>query len=104
MSHAPDPSAKNLSLLIVLSIVGCYLSALRIIFVFVDIEEEASLSFSEMSINISQFEDSDIIVVDANDLSALSDNRVKANLYGNQGLFLLAASLYTSACDPQLRG
>ena len=62
---------------------GNNLSALRIIFVFVDIEEEVSLSFSEMSINVSQFEDRNIIVVDANDLSTLSDGRVKANLYGN---------------------
>ena len=57
-----------------------------------DIEEEASLSFSEMSINVSQFKDRGIIVVDANDLSALSDDRVTAYLYGNQGLFFLAAS------------
>ena len=78
MSHAPDPSAKNLSLLIILSIVGCQLSALRIIFVFGDVEEEVSLSFSEMSVNISQFEDRDIIVVDANDLSALSDDRANS--------------------------
>ena len=104
MSHAPDPSAKNLSLLAILSIVVDKLSALRIIFVFVDIEGDVSLSFSEMSINVSQFEDRDIIVVDAHDLSALSDDRVKANLYGNPGLFLLAAGLYSLACDPKLKG
>ena len=105
MSHAPDPSAKNLSLLAILSIVVDKLSALRIIFVFVDIEEDVSLSFSEMSINVSQFEDRDIIAVDANGLSGLSDDRVTSYLYGNQGLFFfLAASFYTLACDPQLKG
>ena len=83
---------------------GDNVSACRIIFVFVDIEEDVSLSFSEMSINVSQFEDRDIFVVDAHDLSALSDDRVKANLYGNPGLFLLAASLYSLACDPKLKG
>ena len=104
MSHAPDPSAKNLSLLAILSIVVDKLSALRIIFVFVDIEEDVSLSFSEMSINVSQFEDRDIIVVDAHDLSAPSDDRVKGNLYGNPGLSLLAASIYYLARDLKLKG
>ena len=94
MSHAPNPSAKRLSLLVILVIVGHKLSTLRIIFVFVDIEEEVSLSFSEMYINVSQFEDSDIIPVDANDRSALLDDSVTGNLYENQGLFYLAASLY----------
>ena len=81
MSHAPDPSAENLSILVILSFVGNNLSALRIIFIFVDIEEEVSFSFSEKSINVSQFKDSDIIPVDVYDLSALSDNRVTGNLY-----------------------
>ena len=69
-----------------------------------DIEEVVSLSFSEMCINVSQLEDSDIIRVDAKDLSALSDDRVTGNLYRNRGLFQLAASLYALACDPQLKG
>ena len=55
VSQAQDSSAENLSLLVILSIVGHKLSALRIIFVFVDIEEEVSLSLSEMSFNVSQF-------------------------------------------------
>ena len=46
VSHAPDPSSKNLSLLVILSIGGNKLSVLRMIFVFVNIEEEVSLSFS----------------------------------------------------------
>ena len=100
VSQAQDSSAENLSLLVIFSIVGLKLCALHIIFVFVDMEEEVSLSFSEMYINISQFEGSDIISVDANDLSALSDDRVTGNLYRNQGLFYLAASLYALACDP----
>ena len=90
MSHAPDPSAEKLSLLIILSLVGLKLSALCIIFVFVDIEEEVSLSFSEVSIYVSQFKDSDIFPVDACDLSVLSDNGVTGNLYGNRDLFYLA--------------
>ena len=77
---------------------------LRIIFVFVDMGEEVSLSYSEMYINVYQFEDSDIIPVDTNDLSALSDDRVTGNLYGNRGLFHLAASLYALACDLQFKG
>ena len=63
MSQAPDPSAENLSLLVILSIVGHKLSALRILFVLVDVEEEASLSFSEMYISVSQVEGGDIIPV-----------------------------------------
>ena len=104
VSQAPDPAAENLSLLVILSIVGSKLSASCKTFVFVDMEEEVSLSFSEMYISVSQFEGGDIIPVDANDLSALSDDRVTGNIYRNQGQFLLAASLYTLACDPQLRG
>ena len=92
VSHAPDPSAENLSLLIILALVGHKLSMLRIISVFVDIAEEVSLSFSEMSINVSQFEHRDITAVDASDLSALSNDRVTGNLYRNRGLFYLAAS------------
>ena len=57
--------------------------------------EEVSWSYSEMYINVYQFEDSDIIPVDTNDLPALSDDRVTGNLYRNQGLFYLAASLYS---------
>ena len=82
---------------------GDKLSALRIIFVFVDIEDEVRLSFSEMSINVSQFEFRDIIVVDANDLSALSDDRVTAYLHGNQGLGFLPASLYTICLRPTIK-
>ena len=89
MSHASGPSAENLSLLVILSIVGDNLSALRIIFVFVDIEDEVSLSFSEKSLYVAQFEDLDIIAVDSSDLSAPADDRITANLYGNQGLFFL---------------
>ena len=63
VSHALDPSAESLSLLVILAIVGHKLSTLHIIFVFVDIEEEVSLSFSAMYINVRQFEDSDIIPV-----------------------------------------
>ena len=40
--------------LAILSIVGHKLSALRIIFIFVDMEEEVSLSFSEMYVNVSR--------------------------------------------------
>ena len=68
-----------------------------------DIEEEVSLSFSKVSISVSQFEDSDIIPVDAYELSGLSDNGVTGNLYRNRDLFYLAASLYALACDPQLK-
>ena len=82
---------------------GLKLSALRIIFVFVDIEEEVSLSFSGVSIYVFLFEDSDIYPVDAYGLSVLSDNGVTGNLYGNRDLFYLAASLYALACDPQLK-
>ena len=103
VSHAPEPSAENLSLLVILLIVGHKLSAFRIAFVFVDIEE-VSLSFLEMSINVSQFEDCDIIPVDANDLSALSDDRVTGNLHGNRVLFYLVASCYALACNPQVKG
>ena len=85
---------------------GHKLCALRIISVFLGMEMEASLSFSEMYINVSQFEGSDIISVDANDLSALSDDSVTGNLHGNQELFFffLTASLHDLAFDPQLKG
>ena len=71
-----------------------------------DVEKEVSLSFSEMSIKASPFEDSDVIPVDANDLSALSDDSVTGNLHGNQELFFffLTASLHDLAFDPQLKG
>ena len=103
MSQAPDPSAENLSLLVILSVVGNILRALRIIFVFVDMEEKVSLSFSEVYISVFQFEGGDIIPFDSNDLSALSGDRITSNLYRNQGLFCLAGSLYALACDPQLK-
>ena len=45
-----------------------------------DIEEIVNLSFSGMFTNVSQFEYSYIIPADANDLPALSDDRVMGNL------------------------
>ena len=83
---------------------GHKLGALRKIFFSVDFEKEVILSCSEMSLNVSHLEDSDIFPVDANDLCALSDDTATGNLHGNRGLLYLGASLYGLAFDPQLKG